>query len=117
MSRPSLFVLVVLIAAAAVAGLVALTRSSAATQAGAPAGAATGSAQISYRLKQIDKLEADLKKRIAAASRPVATPAGAAQRETLYVRQPGTLASVSATYGDDHEGDDHHESASEERDD
>jgi hypothetical protein len=114
MSRPSLFVLVVLIAAAAVAGLVALTRSSAATEAGAPSGSAAGQAQISYRLKQIDRLEADLRKRIAAASKPIATPAVAPQQQTVYVRQPSLATVAVSHHDDDHEGDDHE---SEERDD
>lgn len=102
MSRTSLFILVVLIGTAAVAGVFALARTSAATG-GSDATAPAADQQISYRLKQLDRLEAGLRAKLAQASKPVpssaatSTPVSSvssqasemAQPATVYVRRPG----------------------------
>lgn len=104
MSRPSLLVLVVLVGAAAVAGLVALTRTSAA-EAEAPSGSAAQN-EIAYRLEQLDKVEADLKQRIADASKPIPTSkAQELQARPTVVLQPA-LASVPSVERDGDHGDD-----------
>ena len=83
MPRKHLFAIVVLLGAAAVAGLLAMTR----TQAlGSPAASSPGrDAAISFRLKKLDRLEASLAREIAAQGR-AASPAPI----TVYRRAPGT---------------------------
>lgn len=103
MSRMSLFVLVVLIGAAAVAGLLALTRTSAASDANAPAATAGSQTQIGYRLKQLDAMEADLRRKIAEASKPA--PAASRQQQVIVRRAPATVP--TSTHDED---DDTHES-------
>ena len=112
MPRKHLFAIVVLLGAAAVAGLLAMTR----TQAlGSPAATAPGrDAAISFRLKKLDRLEAKLAKEIArqetaVASRPV----------TVYRRSPGSAAigGSSGSYEEQEHADDSSWLEEEDRDD
>jgi hypothetical protein len=84
MSRKHLFAVVVLLGAAAVAGLLALTR---ATRPGSAA-AQTPSAQIAERMRSLDRLEASIRRSLA--QQPPATPAaqqsGGTSPRTVYVR-------------------------------
>jgi hypothetical protein len=86
MPRKHLFVIVVLLGAAAVAGLLAMTR----TQAlGSPASTSAGNdAAISFRMKKLDRLEASLAKQIAAQDE--SAPAAPI---TVYRRAPGPVLS------------------------
>jgi len=98
MHRKHLFPLVVLLAAAVVAGLFALTRTVALGQ---PATASTGSdPAIAFRLKELDRLELSLRQQLAKAK----TPAVAAPR-TVYRRAtaPASQASRFTEHEDEHE--------------
>ncbi|MBM3678464.1 MAG: hypothetical protein FJW96_11370 [Actinobacteria bacterium] len=97
MSRASLFLLVLIVGAAAVWGLLALTRTSAASDAEGASGGA-GSDQIQFRLSQLDKVEADLRQRIAAASKPI--PASTTQAQPAAVRQ-GEVVVTRSQHADD----------------
>lgn len=103
MSRKHLFAIVVLLAAAAVAGLLALTGTG-------QVGAATtqpSSAQIQARTRSLDRLEASLRRSLA--KQPPAVPAGQAGRSaptTVLVRR-ALPPSETAEHEDDH-GDDEH---------
>lgn len=72
MSRTHAFVVAILVGAAAVAGLVALTRSSAV--AGTPQTPTSSADQISYRLDQLAAAEASLRKQLAIARSEAAKP-------------------------------------------
>jgi hypothetical protein len=101
MSRTHLFAIVVLLGAAAVAGLLALTRTTAAaTQ--------SSSAQIAAKSRSLDRLEASLRRSLA--QQPPALPAtgsakGSSAPHTVFV--PSTTAPQAATgeHEDEH-GDD-----------
>jgi hypothetical protein len=99
MSRKHLFAIVVLLGAAAVAGLLALTRTTtAATQA--------SSTQIAAKSRSLDKLEASLRRSLA--QQPPALPAarstGASSApRTVFV--PSSAAAQAATGRDDDDGD------------
>ncbi len=80
--------------------MLALTRTSAVTRAGG--GSAAAKPAISFRLKQLDRLETDLRRKIAAASKPVATPV-VSQARTVYVRPPAIVVTRSH-HGDDGAG-------------
>ena len=86
MPRKHLFVIVVLLGAAVVAGLLAMTR----TQAlGSPASTSAGNdAAISFRMKKLDRLEASLAKQIAAQDQHAQ-----AGPITVYRHAPGSVAS------------------------
>lgn len=116
MSRSSLFITVVLIAAAAVAGLVALTRTTAASEAKPPSGTTAGQAQIGYRLKRLDAIEAELRTKIAAAAKPVEA---VQQTQPVIVRRAPVIQTVASHHGDDdaYEQDEHGDEGSEDRDD
>ncbi len=91
MARGHLFLIVVLLAGAAVAGLLAVTR----TAQSSPAANATDPA-IAYRLQKLDRLEASLEKQLATAARNTGTSAPA----VVYTRAPSPVAS---SHGDDDE--------------
>ena len=107
MPRKHLFAVVVLLCAAAVAGLLALTRT---TGAGATAAPAT-SASVAARSRALDRLEASLRRELAQrpprlkaldhASTPVAAPP-----ELVYVRRSAAAAAPHGEH-EDHESDEH----------
>ena len=97
MHRKHLFPLVVLLAAAVVAGLLALTRTVALGQ---PPTASTGSdPAIAFRLKELDRFELSLRQQLAKAK----TPAAAAPK-TVYRRAAAPLS--RATGFSEHEDED-----------
>ena len=99
MSRRHLFPLVVLLAAAAVAGLLALAR---AVDLGRPAAASTGEQPaIAFRLARLDKEERALRQQLADLRR-----ASAAGTQTVYER--GAAAPSSTQVADDDHGEDDH---------
>ena len=103
MARKHLFPLVVLLAAAAMAGLLALGR---AVDLGRPARASTTSQpSIAFRLARLDRFEQSLRRQLAQAER---TPAGGTK--TVYQRAAVTVSSSggSVEHQDD-DDDDHHE--------
>lgn len=101
MPRKHLFPLVVLLAAAAVAGLLALGR---AVDLGRPAGASTGrQPTIAFRLAQLDKAEKSLRSQLADLRK---APAPGAR--TVYERATGPASARAA--GDDYGEDDQQES-------
>ena len=93
MTRGHLFLIVVLLAGAAVAGLLAVTR----TAQSSPGANATDPA-ITYRLQKLDRLEASLEKQLATAAKSSETSAPA----IVYTRAPSPVAST-------HEDDDSYE--------
>ena len=104
MPRKHLFPLVVLLAAAAVAGLLALGR---AVDLGRPAGASTGQQPaIAFRLAQLDKAEKSLRTQLADLRK-----APAAGPRTVYERAATPVAAHATDdeHGDDHGDDEHHE--------
>jgi len=95
MSRRHLFPIVVILAAAFVAGLLAVSRTVAL---GRPASAATASdPAIAFRLKKLDRFEQSLRRQLAR------TPK--AQQSTVYRHAPSVSTSWSQGE-DDHEEDD-----------
>jgi hypothetical protein len=107
-SRKHLFAIVVLLGAAAVAGLLALTRTTtAATQA--------SSTQIAAKSRSLDQLEASLRRSLA--QQPPALPAArsaAALSTPRTVFVPATIApqAASGEHEDEHGDDDAHEQRS-----
>ena len=108
MSRRHVFALVVLLGAAAVAGLLALTRT---TRLGAAATTPT-SAEIASKTRALDRLEASLRRQLAA--QPPAIPAGAttvtaAPQRTVYVHaaaaRPRTGEHEGYEGGDGYDGE------------
>ena len=104
MARKHLFPLVVLLAAAAVAGVLALSRTVALGQGTSSANADTA---IAYRLEELDRFEASLREQLARSSQPASAPT-----RTVYRR-----ASAATAHADDdaYEHEDEHED--DERDD
>jgi hypothetical protein len=108
MSRKHLFAVVVLLGAAAVAGLLALTRTS-------ELGAATqvSSTQIAAKERSLDRLEASLRRSLA--EQPPALPsagqaaAPSASTRTVYVRPSATSAQGAAAEHEDDDSDDEYE--------
>lgn len=99
MHRKHLFPLVVLLAAAVVAGLLALTRT---VDLGQPATASTGSdPAIAFRLKELDRFEVSLRKQLAEAKAPAA-----AAPKTIYRRAASPASRASASGGYEHENED-----------
>jgi hypothetical protein len=101
MSRKHLFAIVVLLGAAAVAGLLALTRTTTATT-------QASSTQIAAKSRSLDQLEASLRRSLAQQPPPLpaarSTAASPAPR-TVFV--PSTAAQQAATGEGEHEhGDD-----------
>jgi len=103
MARGHLFLIVVLLGAAAVAGLLAVSRTSAQSRPVSGTDAA-----ISVRMKKLDKLEASLQRQITARRK-----ASAAARTAPTIVYERATAPVSAS----HSGDDGHGDHSEGRDD
>lgn len=100
MPRKHLFPLVVLLAAASVAGLLALGR---AVDLGRPAGASTGEQPaIAFRIAQLDKAERSLRQQLADLGR-----APAPQARTVYERAAAPVSAQGA--GDEHGDDGHNE--------
>jgi hypothetical protein len=109
MPRRHLFVIVVLLGAAAVAGLLAVTRTVAV---GSPAPASSSEdAAISFRLQRLDRLEASLRKELA--SQGAATPAPA----PVYRRATAPAPHLRDDEYDEHEDDSGDSSFEEDRDD
>ena len=97
MARKHLFPLVVILAAAVVAGLLAFTRTA---ELGQPAAASTGSdAAVARRLQELDRFEQSLHKQLAAAGTAAPAP------RTVYRR---AAAPATQTAGE-HEDDDGYE--------
>ncbi len=104
MSRKHLFAIVVLLGAAAVAGLLALTRTTtAATHA--------SSVQITAKSRSLDRLEASLRRSLAKQPPAVSTRNGAAAQSapsrTIFVRAPQPALQASGAHEDEHGDDDH----------
>jgi len=100
MSRKHLFAIVVLLGAAAVAGLLALSQTrAAATQA--------SSAQIAAKSRSLDRLEASLRRSLAQRRpRPPEIPVAAESApRTIYVRPTAATHSPTGEHEDEH-GDD-----------
>ena len=96
MSRKHLFPLVVILAAAFVAGLLAVSRTVAL---GRPASAATASdPAIAFRLKKLDRFEQSLRQQLAR------TPK--AQQSTVYRHAPSVNPAPSYSEDDHREGED-----------
>jgi hypothetical protein len=104
MPRKHLFPLVVLLAAAAMAGLLALGRT---VDLGRAAGGSTSEQPaIAFRIAQLDKAEKSLRSQLAdLRKRPAAGP------RTVYERAATPVATHAADdeHGDDHGDDEHHE--------
>jgi len=95
MSRKHLFPIVVMLAAAIVAGLLAVSRTVAL---GHPANAATASdPAIAFRLRKLDRFEQSLRRRLADAPAP-----RAAAVTTVYRHSPSVSAVASHGNEDDH---------------
>jgi hypothetical protein len=110
MSRKHLFAIVVLLGAAAVAGLLALTRTTtAATQA--------SSTQIAAETRSLDQLEASLRRSLAqqppALPAARSTPASPAPR-TVFVPSSAASQAVTGEREDEHGDDAAHEQSYEE---
>jgi hypothetical protein len=96
MSRKHLFPIVVMLAAALVAGLLAVSRTVAL---GRPSSAATASdPTIAFRLKKLDRFERSLRQQLARAPK--------AQQTTVYRHAPSVSPASSHGEEDHHEGDD-----------
>jgi hypothetical protein len=96
MSRKHLFPIVVMLAAAFVAGLLAISQTVAL---GRPASAATASdPAIAFRLQKLDRFERSLRRRLAHAP-PI-------QESTVYRRPPSVSPSRSQGDEDHFEGED-----------
>lgn len=104
MSRKHLFTIVVLLGAAAVAGVLALTTTG---RLGASATQASN-AQIAAKSRSLDRLEASLRRSLA--KKPPALPAvthravASASQRTIFVRASGGSAQTAS-----HEQEDEHE--------
>ena len=103
MSRKHLFTIVVLLGAAAVAALLAVTRT---TTAGTPA----SSAQILAKSRRLDQLEASLQRALAEHPRtlPVTQRAAGAPARTVYLRS-GATVQAPAGEGEHEHGEDGYE--------
>ena len=96
MSRKHMFPIVVMLAAAFVAGLLAVSRTVAL---GRPASAATASdPAIAFRLKKLDRFEQSLRRQLAhaKATRPASVT-------TVYRHAPSATSAPSNRYENDHE--------------
>lgn len=102
MPRKHLFPLVVILAAAVVAGLVAFTRTA---ELGQPAAASTGTdAAVARRLQELDRFEQSLREQLAAAGPAAPAPT------TVYRR----AAAPTVQAAGEHEDDEHEEDESDE---
>jgi hypothetical protein len=91
MARGHLFLIVVLLGAAAIAGLLAVTRTAA-----QPASSASPDSAIAFRMKKLDRLEASLAQRLAQQAKAAPSPA-----PTVVYRRATSTTSVPRA-GDDH---------------
>jgi hypothetical protein len=105
MSRKHLFAIVLLLAAAAVAGLLAVTRTVALGGGVAP----TSNAQVTAKTRSLDRLEASLKRALAdqRPTVPSSRPAAASSAQPLTIYVPST-ASAQASAGERGEPADDH---------
>jgi hypothetical protein len=95
MPRKHSFLVVVLLGAVVMAGLVAVTRTVVLAR---PAQASTGSdPAIAYRLEQLDRFEASLRRKAAGLS------AQAPTTTTVYRRASDALVGSTSSYDDEHE--------------
>jgi hypothetical protein len=104
MARGHLFLIVVLLGAAAIAGLLAVSRTSAQSQPATGANTA-----ISVRMKKLDRLEASLQRQIAARRKAPAAPTAPTivyQRATAPASTPHSGDDGHADHGDHSEGRD-----------
>jgi preprotein translocase subunit SecF len=103
MSRKHRFPLVVMLAAAIVAGLFAVTRT---VQLGAAAKPAS-SAQVATNTRSLDRLEAKLRRQLAALPKSTATAQGTTRAPTLvYVRRAASPITASQGEGSEPGSDD-----------
>lgn len=100
MSRKHLFAVVVLLGAGAVAGLLAVTRT---TELGAAAVTPASNTQIAAKTRSLDRLEASLRRSLAEQSQTPAVASPASQR-TVYV--PSSSSSDQAPTGEREDGQD-----------
>jgi hypothetical protein len=100
MPRRHLFVLVVLLGAVAVAGLLAVTRTVAAGSSTTSSPTSAQEAAISFRLHRLDRLEASLRKKLAAQGATAPAPV------TVYRRSPTPLPTGSSAEAHEHESAD-----------
>lgn len=104
MARKHAFFIVVLLAAAALAGFVAFTRTvDLAQPAAATATPAVSASALEARLRDLDRFEAKLRKQLA--SKPAARKAAPASVVTRVAAAPAPVSS----YDDDDEDEDEHE--------
>jgi hypothetical protein len=106
MSRTHLFAVVVLLGAAAFAGVLALTRTG---QVGATPEPAS-SAQLAAKTRSLDRLEASLRRSLAARTPSQRAAQETPSQRTVYVRaaSPQTPAGEhDDEHGDEHGDDDH----------
>jgi hypothetical protein len=110
MSRQHLFAVVVMLGAAAIAGLLAVTRT---VDLGAAAATSTSNTQIAAKTRSLDRLEASLRRSLAKQppALPSTQPSAASSRSprTVYVRRSpqGAAARHEDTQDEyEHEGDD-----------
>ena len=98
MARKHLFPLVVILAAAVVAGLLAFTRTA---ELGQPAAASTGSdAAVARRLRELDRFERSLRMQLAAAGTSAPAP------KIVYRRAAAPAAQTADDDGHEEEGHD-----------
>ena len=103
MSRRHLFAVVVLLGAAAVAGLLAVTRT---VDLGAAAATPASNAQIAAKTRSLDRLEASLRRSLA--EQPPATEqavSSAASERTVYVRSGASAAQARTGAREDEQGE------------
>jgi hypothetical protein len=93
MARGHLFLIVVLLSAAALAGFMAVTRSAQSSP------TAKSDPAITFRLKKLDRLEASLEQQIARKKAAAQAPP-----TVVYQRAPAP-ASLTSSHGDDHENE------------
>jgi hypothetical protein len=98
MPRKHLFPLVVLLAAAVLAGVFALART---VDLARPANASTRSdAAIAFRLKELDRFEGTLRKQLA-----VAKKAAPSSPRTVYRRAEASVSAPAVSHREEHETD------------
>ena len=106
MSRKHLFAIVVLLGAAAVAGLLALTRTTAAaTQA--------SSTRIAAKSRALDQLEASLRRALAEQPSTLSDARSTGSSATRTVFVPSALPQAAGEHEDEHADDDAHEHSDE----
>jgi hypothetical protein len=102
MARKHAFFIVVLLAAAALAGFVALARSADLAQPATATPATLSQSALEKRLRELDRFEAKLRKQLAA--KP---PARAALPATVITRAPAPAPAAAYDDDDEHEDEEH----------